>query len=51
MRKLTALCLLVVGSTAVAAAVPAPEIDPASGGSALALIASGLVLLRSRRKK
>jgi hypothetical protein len=50
--KLMAVALLVVGCSAVAMAGPnAPEIDPASGANALALIAGGLVILRSRRKK
>jgi hypothetical protein len=51
MQKLIALVLLVAGSSAVAMASPAPEIDPASGANALALIAGGLVILRSCRKK
>lgn len=49
MWKLIAFVLLVVGSS-VAAMAAVPEIDPASGGSALALTAGGLMLLRSRRK-
>jgi hypothetical protein len=54
MQKLFALMLLVVGSSAVAMATPPlaiPEVDPASGASALALIAGGLLILRSCRKK
>jgi hypothetical protein len=52
MQKLIAVALLVVGSSVVAAAGSnVPEIDPASGANALALIAGGLVILRSRRKK
>jgi hypothetical protein len=52
MQKLIAVVLLVVGSSAAAMAVPsAPEIDPASGANALALIAGGLVVLRSCRRK
>jgi hypothetical protein len=51
MQKLIALVLFVVGSSALAMARPAPEIDPASGASALALIAGGLLILRSCRKK
>jgi len=50
--KLIALVLLVIGfSVALPAPEPAPEIDPASGANALALIAGVLVLLRARRKK
>ena len=48
-QKLIGLLLLLAGSSAVALAVT-PEIDPASGGSAIALIAGGLLILRSRRK-
>jgi hypothetical protein len=51
MRKLIALLLLVAGSPVVAMARVIPEIDPASGASALALIAGGLLILRSCRKK
>jgi len=51
MQKLIAIALFVVGFSAVAMAAPAPEIDPASGANALALIAGGLLILRSRRKK
>jgi hypothetical protein len=51
MLKLIAVALLVVGCSAVAMAGPsAPEIDPASGANALALIAGSLVVLRSRRR-
>jgi hypothetical protein len=52
MLKLIALVLLVIGfSTALPAPPPVPEIDPASGANALALIAGVLVLLRARRKR
>jgi hypothetical protein len=53
MQKLMVLVLFVVGSSAVAMASNriVPEIDPASGASALALIAGGLLILRSCRKK
>jgi len=52
MNKLIAVALLLLGGSAVAMAAPlAPEIDPASGANALALIAGGLMILRSRRKK
>jgi hypothetical protein len=53
MQRLLVLLLLGVGFSAVAMAYPqpTPEIDPTSGASALALIASGLIVLRSRRKK
>ena len=52
MRKFLAITLLVIGSVAVASATPSvPEIDPASAGSALALIAGSLLMLNTRRKK
>jgi hypothetical protein len=53
MRKLAAIALLTIGSGIVlsAAVVVAPEIDPASGGSALALLTSALLLIRGRRRK
>jgi hypothetical protein len=52
MYRLIALALLLVGcSIALSAAPSAPEIDPASGANALALIAGGLMILRARRKK
>jgi hypothetical protein len=51
MQELIAVLLLAIGSSAAAMAQGVPEIDPASGADALALIAGGLVVLRSRRKK
>ena len=48
MKKLFVLALFVIGSTVVASAA-VPELDPASGGSALALVAGGLLMLRTRR--
>jgi len=52
MQKLFALVLLAIGFSVALPAPPAvPEINPASGANALALIAGGLLILRSRRKK
>lgn len=51
MRKALAMVLLMIGVSAVASAVAVPEVDPASAGSALALVSGGLLLLGSRRKK
>jgi hypothetical protein len=51
MHKVIALVFLMVGMSVVAMAQAGPEIDPASGANALAFIAGGLVILRSRRKK
>jgi uncharacterized protein (TIGR03382 family) len=46
----TLLFLAMAGFTF--AAIPAtPEIDPATGVSALALLSGGLLVLRARRKK
>ena len=50
MQRILAVVLLGIGvSMAVMASVP--EIDPASGGSALALLAGTLLVIRSRRSK
>ena len=51
MQKTLALLLLTIGCGAVALAVPAPEIDPASGTSALALLAGAVLVIRGRRRK
>ena len=50
MRLLIGIALLTVGASAVALGVPTPEIDPVSGGSALALLAGALVIIQGRRK-
>lgn len=50
MQKVLALCLLGIGVSAVAAAA-VPEINPATGGSALALLAGAFLMIRSRRRK
>jgi hypothetical protein len=46
------LILLGIGIRAFAfgAAVPTPEIDPASAGSAIALLAGAVLVIRGRRK-
>lgn len=41
--------VLLIGSCSLFGAVP--EIDPATGSSALALLVGGLVVMRARRKK
>ncbi len=43
------LCLAAVSGMAFAGTI-APEIDPASGAAALALLGGGLLVLRARRK-
>ena len=52
MNKITLLVLLGIGAgaTAYAATVVAPEISPASGGSAVALFAGALIMIRGRRR-
>jgi hypothetical protein len=52
MRKIVGVILLMVGSAFALPAPPgAPEISPESGMNAVALIAGGLMVLRSGRKK
>jgi len=52
MNKVFALVLLGIGTGFAAMAAPgAPEIDPASGASALALLAGAVVVIRGRRRK
>ncbi len=52
MRKILAIVLLGIGSgVAGTAAFPSPEIDPSSVGSALALLAGSLFVIRGRRRK
>jgi len=51
MTKYAALALLLIGTAGMASAnIGAPEIDPSSGMSALALLSGALLVLRSRRK-
>jgi LPXTG-motif cell wall-anchored protein len=55
MMKFSGMVLLLVGLAGFASAglgtAPAPEIDPASGVGALALLSGALLVIRSRRKK
>ncbi len=51
MNKIIVLMLFAIGSGVAAFATPVPEIDPASGASALALLAGAVVLVRGRRRK
>jgi|HubBroStandDraft_5_1064220.scaffolds.fasta_scaffold279429_2 hypothetical protein len=46
-----ALVGIAVSSVCLAAETVAPEIDPASGANAVALLAGALLLIRSRRRK
>jgi hypothetical protein len=51
MRKVLAIVLLGIGAgiAAYAQAAPSPEIDPASVGTALALLAGTILVVRGRR--
>ena len=53
MVKIAGLMLLMigVGGAAFGINVVAPEISPASAGSALALISGAVLVMRGRRKK
>jgi hypothetical protein len=54
MTRIIGWTLLIVGSASFASAglaAAAPEIDPASGMAALALLSGGLLILRARPKK
>jgi hypothetical protein len=48
--KVAGLALLGIGMSSLAAAA-VPEIDPASGASALALLTGTLLVFRGRRRK
>lgn len=51
MTKLLAVTLFLLGTAGFAmAGSVTPEIDPASGAAALALVSGGLLVLRGRRK-
>jgi hypothetical protein len=50
MHRIGAVILLGIGVAALAMA-NTPEIDPASAGSAVALLAGTLLVIRSRRNK
>ena len=51
--KFTGMVLLFVGisSLAIASVNPVPEISPASGMAAVALVSGALLVIRGRRKK
>jgi hypothetical protein len=51
MMKIAGLSLLCIGVSSIAsAAITTPEIDPASGASALALLSGALLMIRGRRR-
>jgi hypothetical protein len=49
--KLLGSMLLLIGMASVAFAQVAPEISPASAGSAIALISGAVLVMRGSRKK
>jgi MYXO-CTERM domain-containing protein len=53
MNKVAGALLLLIGMSSFAFGCPvqAPEIDAATGVAALALLAGGLLVIRSRRKR
>jgi uncharacterized membrane protein HdeD (DUF308 family) len=50
MQKVLGYTLLVIGVSSFAMGA-VPEIDPASAGSALALLSGAVLVIRGRRKK
>lgn len=52
MQRIVLIILFAIGSSVAVMAIPsAPEIDAASGGSALALLAGSVLMFRGRRKQ
>ena len=51
MMKAAGLALLGIGMSSACLAIGSPEIDPASGGSALALLAGAMLMIRGRRRR
>jgi hypothetical protein len=49
--KLMGMALMFIGVAAFANATVAPEIDPGSAGSAIALLSGALLVIRAGRKK
>ncbi len=49
--KVLTVVLFALGTSLTAVSAVAPEIDAASGGSALALLAGSVLIVRGRRKK
>ena len=52
MQRLLGMLALIAGaaSCSMAAITTAPEIDPATGGSAIALVTGALLIVRGRKK-
>lgn len=51
MKQILTLALFAIGVSTLAMSAVAPEIDAASGGSALALLAGSVLMIRGRQKK
>ncbi|MBZ5606398.1 MAG: hypothetical protein LAO79_29255 [Acidobacteriia bacterium] len=53
MQKTAGLFLLMIGASAscFAGLLAVPEVDPAAGGAAIALVAGALMVIRARRRK
>jgi hypothetical protein len=49
--KIAGLALLCVGMSSACFAAVTPEIDPASGANALALLAGAMLMIRGRRRR
>jgi hypothetical protein len=50
MMKIAGMALLCVAVSSVGFAAATPEIDPATGGSAIALLSGALLMIRGRRR-
>jgi hypothetical protein len=48
--KIAGMALLGIGMSGACFAIAGPEIDPASGANALALLAGALLVIRGRRR-
>ena len=51
LMKIAGVALLTIGMSGVCLATQSPEIDPASGANAVALLAGALLMIRGRRRK
>ncbi len=51
MNKTLGFFLLAIGASTIAMAASVPEIDPASGANALAILVGSALVIRGRRKK
>lgn len=52
MQRSVGIALLAIGMSIACFAGPSvPELDPSAGGTAIALVAGGLMIIRARRKR